>query len=193
VPGPLIALVPLLSSTAVKAIVAGRNRDPDEWAAVSGRLIVALLAEQAETTAALRRIEAKLDRLQVQAFETALGSGLDLLQEAQRRWRKPAERKRALRDARLMLIQAVNAAPDLERKVEAKSRLAIAWLLSGSAPDERAVLDEAVQLLSTRSTRRRRSCWTSAHGSTTRWRGSRAPPSAASAGCSCKGLTAKSP
>jgi hypothetical protein len=85
VPGPLIALVPLLSSTAVKAIVAGRNPDPDEWAAVSGRLIVALLAEQAETTAALRRIEAKLDRLQVQAFETALGSGLDLLQEAQRR------------------------------------------------------------------------------------------------------------
>jgi hypothetical protein len=144
---PFLVLLPLLGSSAVKSLLAGRPPDDDAWAAFTEKLLSALVSEQAQTARTLERIEAKLDRLASQTFEVSMGAGHALIRDAQRSWRQGDDANRLLHEARVQYLLAASAAPTDIDQADALVFVGMAWLLMGSPIDTRLALTQAAGLL----------------------------------------------
>lgn len=131
---PFASVLPILGS-AFRLLASGGKVDAGVWGSEVSNVLSALLAESDQTSAALSRIEAKLEDLSLQAFRNSFGAAMKLMQEATPEWRDAGDRERLIAEARSRLIDALATEPDPLARAMVEWYLGVAWLLSGSTKD----------------------------------------------------------
>ena len=128
-------IVPLLASTAIKALITGQAPDPNDWASAATEILKALVDQQPRTTDTLDRMEKKLDQVSQQPFRTAFGAGGTYLEAAagaddHTEWRSNLDKAR---DQFILALHATNTQQDPElARVIVEWNLAMVYLLMGN-------------------------------------------------------------